>query len=158
MKRLPIVGVMGSGTVDHTALAEPLGTLLATKGVHLLTGGGKGVMEAVSRAFVAVHPRAGSCIGIIPGDYNKGLPKAGYPNRYVEIPIYTHLPHSGAKGMDALSRNHINVLTSNILIFLPGGDGTHTERMLALQYDKIFMHFGRLPGLDNHDVGRGVQV
>ena len=32
-------------------LAEPLGRMLAAIGVHLLTGGGRGVMESVSRAF-----------------------------------------------------------------------------------------------------------
>ena len=52
-ERLPIVGVMGSGSHPHADLAEPLGRWLAAQGVHLLTGGGAGVMEAVSRAFCA---------------------------------------------------------------------------------------------------------
>ena len=38
---------MGSGTTPHADLAIPLGRALARMGVHLLTGGGGGVMEAV---------------------------------------------------------------------------------------------------------------
>ncbi len=151
MKRLPVVGVMGSGTEDHAVLAKPLGVLLASKAVHLLTGGGKGVMEAVSKAFVSVAPRAGSCIGIIPGGPDGKLSKPGYPNRYVEIPIYTHLPLSGAQGTDPLSRNHINVLTSDILVFLPGGEGTRSELQLANTYNKTLMHFGPLPVMGKND-------
>lgn len=49
VKRLPIVGVLGSGSEPHEEQAKPLGEWLAREGVHLLTGGG--VMEAVSRAF-----------------------------------------------------------------------------------------------------------
>ena len=58
--RRPIVGVMGSGTEEYADLADPLGRWLAAFGVHLLTGGGRGVMAAVGRAFHAVTPRAGS--------------------------------------------------------------------------------------------------
>src|SRR5690606_16565050 len=44
-RRLPIVGVMGSGS-SASALAEPLGAALAELPIHLLTGGGAGVMAA----------------------------------------------------------------------------------------------------------------
>ena len=47
--RLPVVGVMGSGEKEHLPRTEDLGRWLATQRVHLLTGGGKGVMTAVSR-------------------------------------------------------------------------------------------------------------
>ncbi len=46
----------------------------------------------------------------------------------------THLPLSGAAGTGALSRNHINVLSSDVLIALPGGDGTASEVALAVRY------------------------
>ena len=52
--RLSIVGVMGSGTAPHAERARSVGQWLAQQGVHLLTGGGGGVMEAVSQAFFEV--------------------------------------------------------------------------------------------------------
>ena len=39
----------------------------AGEGVHLLTGGGGGVMSAVSEAFHGVPERRGLVIGVIPG-------------------------------------------------------------------------------------------
>ena len=38
--RLPVVGVLGSGSVAHEERARALGRWLACQGVHLLTGGG----------------------------------------------------------------------------------------------------------------------
>ena len=64
--RLPVVGVLGSGSVAHQERARALGRWLAGEGVHLLTGGGGGVMSAVSQAFSEVSDRRGLVIGIIP--------------------------------------------------------------------------------------------
>jgi uncharacterized protein (TIGR00725 family) len=133
-KRLPVVGVLGSGDAEHADKAASLGRWLATLPVHLLTGGGRGVMTAVARAFAAVAGRAGLVVGIIPSGEDPAVPKPGYPNPYVELAIMTHLPLSGASGMDVLSRNHINVLTSDVLVALPGGTGTASEVALAVRY------------------------
>ena len=95
---LPIVGVMGSGSAAHVARAAPLGRRLAEADVHLLTGGGGGVMASVSESFCRTPGRAGSVIGILPWDQLEGKPRHGYPNPWVEIPIYTHLPLSGWGG------------------------------------------------------------
>ncbi len=139
MLHLPIVGVLGSGSDPQAERAAPLGRLLAEEGVHLLTGGGGGVMECVSRAF-ATSPghRLGRVLGVLPGSVDDGcyFPREGYPNRWVEIPIRTHLPLSGITGSSTLSRNHINVLTSDALLVLPGGAGTRSEVQLALLYGK----------------------
>lgn len=137
-RRLPIVGVMGSGTFEHDDIAGPLGGWLAGLPVHLLTGGGPGVMTAVSRAFSAVAGRRGAVIGVIPGAATEAgyAPKAGYPNPFVEIPVFTHLPLSGDQGCEPLSRNHINVLSADLIIALPGGAGTLSEATLALRYGK----------------------
>ena len=142
-RRLPIVGVMGSGSDAHESLAMPLGIELARLGVHLLTGGGGGVMEAVSRAFFETSPRDGLVIGIVPGSVRDDCysTKPGYPNRYVEIPIRTHLPLSGKQGTDPLSRNHINILTADIIVALPGGPGTASEIRLAIRYRKPLIVF-----------------
>ncbi len=144
LKKLPVIGVMGSGREAHEKYAIPLGQWIARHDYHLLTGGGGGVMEAVARAFISVMPRAGLSIGIIPGRPGKSdyHPPVGYPNPYIELPVYTHLPDSGRKGTHPLSRNHINILSSDLLVFLPGGAGTHSELELARRYGKPHICFG----------------
>ena len=140
LKNLPIVGVMGSGSADHADRSLALGHWLATIDVHLLTGGGMGVMESVSRAFAESAGRNGMVIGVIPGRFdatsNSYIPPVGYPNQFVEIPLFTHLPYSGDRGKDQLSRNHINILSSNIIVVLPGQSGTAAEAELAVIYNK----------------------
>ncbi len=142
-RRRPVVGVMGSSSRSYEDLAEPLGRALAGMGVHLLTGGGVAAMEAVSRAFASVSPRAGLVVGILPSDLQDGgpVPRAGYPNPWVEIAIFTHLPLSGISGTDARSRNHINVLSSDVVVALPGGEGTQSEVALAVRYGKPVIAF-----------------
>jgi len=94
-------------------------------------------MTSVSRAFTQAPRVRGICIGIVPcSSDDPAVPKKGYPNPFVELPIYTHLPKSGEEGTSDLSRNHINVLSSAALIALPGGAGTVSEVELALRYGK----------------------
>jgi predicted Rossmann-fold nucleotide-binding protein len=143
--RRPVVGVMGSSAQSYADLAEPLGRWLATLGVHLLTGGGAGTMEAVSRAFAEVQPRAGLVVGVLPADLPGGIavPRPGYPNPSVELAIFTHLPLSGIAGTDPRSRNHINILSSDVVIVLPGNEGTESEMTLAVRYQKpVIAYFG----------------
>jgi len=155
VNRLPIVGVLGSGTEPHKDKAKPLGEWLAQEGVHLLTGGGGGVMEAVSRAFHRVSQREGLVIGILPGTGTDSgyTQKPGYPNPWVEIPINTHLPKSGVQGTDPLSRNHLNVLTADVSVALPGSSGTASEVELALRYGRPLIAYlkyrGEIPNLPN---------
>ncbi len=147
--RLPVVGVMGSGVDAHETLAVPLGRRLAGLGVHLLTGGGRGVMTSVSRAFAEVEDRVGLVIGVLPsirdesaGDYYVGpKPPPGYPNPWVELPIRTHL---GKTYADADSRNHVNVLSSDVVVALPGSLGTTSEIALAVCYSRPVVLFGDL--------------
>lgn len=137
------VGVLGSGEDAHDALAGDVGRLLADLEVNLLTGGGRGVMTAVSRAFVAARRGRGVCIGILPcSEADPSTPRDGYPNDFVDLPIYTHLPYSGERGQDPLSRNHINVLSCAALVALPGGAGTLAEVSLALRYRKPVIAYG----------------
>lgn len=141
--RLPIVGIMGSSTRPHRERAEAIGGWLATQPVHLLTGGGTGVMAEVSRAFSAVAGRKGMVIGVIPGleeGSDRGRLK-GYPNEWVDIAIRTHLTQLGDQGSEPLSRNHINILSSDVLIVFPGSHGTASEAELALRYEKPVIGF-----------------
>jgi uncharacterized protein (TIGR00725 family) len=132
------VGVMGSGLDEHRDLAEPLGALLASMSVNLLTGAGAGVMRAVARGYCQAARSAGISIGIVPCESlsERSRPGAGYPNEFVELPINTHLPFSGLQGAHDLSRNHINVLTPAVIIVLPGSAGTASEVALAIRYRK----------------------
>ena len=151
-ERLPIVGVLGSGTEPHRERAAPIGEWLATQDVHLLTGGGFGVMEEVCRAFHAVPHRKGMVIGVLPAGEEVGSsePRDGYPNPWVEIPIHTHLPLSGGSGTEVLSRNHINILSSRVLIALPGSHGTSSEVELALRYGRpLIAYLDRRDEIEN---------
>lgn len=139
---IPIIGVMGSHQNPWTALAQPLGAWIATQGAHLLTGGGSGVMSSVAEAFCAVAPRRGHSIGILPTDENvPGIftRRAGYPNPWVEIPIVTPLTIGNG---GTVSRNHVNILSSDVIIALPGSSGTIDEVTLALRFGKPIMCFG----------------
>src|SRR5262245_18918694 len=100
--RRRIIAVIGSGddlTEAQRRGPHAVGRWIAEAGFHLLTGGGAGVMEAVSEGFCSV-PRQGYSIGIIPA----GKPPGQYPNRWLEIPIKTHLKGANPRGPD--SRNH----------------------------------------------------
>jgi uncharacterized protein (TIGR00725 family) len=137
--RRPVIGVMGAGREGHRALARPVGVLVAELGFHLLTGGGPGVMAEVSRAFVETPRRDGLAIGVLPGG---AASKPGYPNPYVELAIRTHLPLTGEEGTRPESRNHVNVLSADRVVALPGGAGTRSEVVLALRYGRPLRLFG----------------
>lgn len=157
IRRIKIIGVIGSGTESYKRLSAPLGRLIADSGYHLLTGGGYGVMAEVSKAFCDFSERKGFSIGIIRSSYYPVLDENTQErthinflvNEWIEIPIFTHLPLSGEQGTDFMSRNHINVLTSDIVIALPGSAGTYSEVKLSVQYQKpliLFLGGGTING------------
>ena len=153
----PVVGVMGASGARHAERSRRVGAWIARAGYHLLTGGGSGVMAAVTEAFVGVPDRRGLAIGILPAsgrggtDGAAGRPPPGYPNPWVELAIRTHLERLGERGGDERSRNHVNVLSSDVLIFLPGSAGTASEARLALHYGRPSVAYldarADLPGL-----------
>jgi uncharacterized protein (TIGR00725 family) len=143
--RLPIVGVMGSHGSDWRAYAAPLGAHLAARAVHLLTGGGGGTMAAVAEAFCAVPDRRGVSIGILPAvpDPDRGFaPMEGYPNPWVEIPIVTPLGTFRGGDDGLVTRNHVNILTADAVVALPGSVGTHNEIRLARRFGRKIVLFG----------------
>jgi uncharacterized protein (TIGR00725 family) len=137
---------LGSGTDEYAELAVPLGRWIAGRGFDLITGGGGGAMAAVCRGFHDVPERRGVTIGILPAG-----PPSGYPNPWVDIAIHTHLPQRGADGAGERSRNHLIILSSHVLIALPGGPGTRTEVELADRYKRPLLAFlgpsGAIDGL-----------
>jgi predicted Rossmann-fold nucleotide-binding protein len=152
--RRRVVTVIGSGREADPQCAA-VGHLIATLGFDLLTGGGRGVMEAVTRAFFETSPRRGVTIGVVPARLH-GLewiedrtattvsyePPPGYPNPWIELAIYTHLPDSGDEGTLRSSRNHINVLSADAIVAMPGRQGTESEVWLALQYGVPIVAYG----------------
>ena len=137
--RRPIVGVMGSHVEGHPERSRPLGRWIASQGYHLLAGAGEGVVSAVSQAFAQVDGRLGCVIGIVPTGSTVTAesiraPLSGYFNEWVDIPVITHLGVGDVSGDEPMSRNHINILTSSVVVLLPGGVGTAGEARLAVRY------------------------
>ncbi len=116
-----IIGIMGSHRDDSPAMGDAfvLGKAVAQRGHVLLTGGGGGVMKAASEG---AHRTGGLVIAILPSE--KNLPLNGYPNEFVDIPIYTGM-------YDA--RNIINAKTPSLIVALSGSAGTLSEIAIALK-------------------------
>jgi len=147
MKRYPVIGVIGSHEDKWDRYSAPLGNLIAKIGAHLLTGAGGGVMTAVAKAFTENRHRKGFCIGIIPvekvDDYEQK--SALYPNPYVEIPITTQLAEKSMVDRMPFSRNIVNILSSDVIVALPGYHGTKNEVGLSLMFDTPIILFGPEP-------------
>jgi len=142
MPRRKIVGVIGSHSEPWEEYAAPLGVWIAQRGFHLLTGGGGGVMLSVSRAFCSVAGREGLVLGVVPMDGAGDVVKEGYPNEYVDVAILSPLGTFTGEDPDQVSRNHINVMTSDVLVILPGAVGTLNEANLAVKFSKPAVLFG----------------
>lgn len=142
--RKPIIGVMGSSTEPYEELATPLGRMIADHDYRLLTGAGAGVMTAVAKAFCETEGRQGVSLGIVPTmDYKGGyVPRDQYPNPYIELPIFVPLDKKAENDINPYSRNHVNVMTSNAMVILPGDHGTQNEVALGIKYNKPMILFG----------------
>ena len=120
-RRPAIIGVMGGSQVsaEIAALAEELGRALAEQRWVVLSGGrDTGVMAAVSAGAARA---GGTTVGILPdADLAAASP-------HLTIPIRTGLGQG---------RNLLNVLSSDVVVALPGGTGTLTEIALALKNQK----------------------
>ena len=95
-----------------------IGCLLAQEGFLVFCGGGKGVMEAISKG---VSEAGGTVIGILKG---KELEEG---NDYLTIPIAT--------GMD-IARNAVLAYNCDAAIAISGQYGTMSEIAYAFQLDK----------------------
>lgn len=143
---MPIIGVMGSGKTEWPELSAPLGAWIAEQGFDLLTGAGLGVMLSTARAFATTPDRKGRSIGVVPTEAHPGLgfvPLSGYPNPYIDLPILTPLPRKLADAPEgALNRNYVNILTSDVVVALPGSQGTLDEIRLATRFSKPLICVG----------------
>jgi uncharacterized protein (TIGR00725 family) len=100
-------------------LAEQLGRLIAEEGWVLLCGGrAAGVMDASAKG---AKDAGGLTVGVL-ADRHKGN-----ASKYIDIAICTGMGDG---------RNYINVLSSDIVVALPGRAGTISEIALTLKNGK----------------------
>ncbi len=116
----PIIAVIGGRRVDKSLLreAEEVGQLIARKGLTLVCGGLRGVMEAASRG---AKSEGGLTVGILPQNDSKEA------NPFIDIPIVTGF---------GIGRNVIIARTADALIAVGGEYGTLSEIAFALQMGK----------------------
>jgi uncharacterized protein (TIGR00725 family) len=117
-----VIGVIGSGEVlvpEIYKLAYHIGELIVEEGWVLLNGGrSAGIMEASAKG---AREKGGLTIGVLPGKDKSAAAK------YIDIVIATGMGDG---------RNYINVLSSDIVVSLPGKAGTISEIALALKNRK----------------------
>ena len=99
--------------------AYKLGGLLAKEGYLVYCGGGKGVMEAISKG---VSESGGTCVGIL-----KGLTLDGM-NDFIKVPIATNM---------GISRNALLAYNCDAAVAISGQYGTLSEIAYAKQYRNI---------------------
>ncbi len=137
-----VIGVMGSGhPLDHHAreLAYRVGAMIADRGWALLTGGSAtGVMDAASRG---AHEAGGLVVGVLKSD------SGAEASSFVDVAIRTGMGDA---------RNVINVLSSDVVIALPGGAGTLSEVALALKAGKTVVAIGWEPGQSMRQASDGL--
>lgn len=104
--------------------AYEIGAMIAQEGWILLNGGRpSGVMQASARG---AKDNGGITIGILPTE------DVHWASQFIDIPIVT--------GM-GIARNVINVLSSDMIIALPGKAGTISEIAMALNHGKEVVLF-----------------
>jgi uncharacterized protein (TIGR00725 family) len=131
-KRLKSVSIIGGATcsAEESELAEKVGSLLATNGVVVVTGGRCGVMEAASRGATKA---GGVTVGILPGSEHD----AG--NDYLSVAIPTGLGHV---------RNALVAQAGEAVIAIGGSYGTLSEISIALRLGRTVIGLGTWKAMD----------
>ncbi|GAB4279089.1 MAG: hypothetical protein Kow0056_12030 [Coriobacteriia bacterium] len=116
-----VIGVMGGGEADATTteLAYEMGAAIAREGWVLLNGGRAcGVMDASARG---AREAGGLVVGVLP-DSDKSR-----ASEHLDIAVVTDMGYG---------RNYVNVLSSDVVVALPGRAGTLSEIALSLSIRK----------------------
>ena len=123
---------MGSGDDGDAALLEQarrLGEAIARRGWVLLNGGrSTGVMDA---SAAGASSAGGLVIGVLPDEDSRQA------SAHLDVAIRTGMGDA---------RNVVNVLSSDVVIALPGGAGTLSEVALALNARRTVICLGLDPG------------
>ncbi len=106
---------------------------MAKEGYLVYCGGGKGVMEAISKG---VSESGGTCVGIL-----KGLTLDGM-NDFIKVPIATNM---------GISRNALLAYNCDAAVAISGQYGTLSEIAYAKQLEKpiIGLHSWAIEGMEN---------
>ena len=115
--------------------AYKLGGLFAKEGYLVYCGGGKGVMEAVSKG---VSESGGTCVGIL-----KEL-LLDEMNDFIKVPVATNM---------GISRNALLAYNCDVAVAISGKYGTLSEISYALQLEKpiIGLHSWKMNEFRNVD-------
>jgi uncharacterized protein (TIGR00725 family) len=116
------IGVIGSAfnvPDDIYKLAEEVGRLIAEAGCITVTGGGSGIMEAVSKGAKLA---GGLVVGILPEGDRSGA------NGYLDVGIPT--------GVGFAYRNITTIRSSDSVIMIRGSSGTLNEVTQAYSHGK----------------------
>lgn len=127
MGRRPVIGVMGGHDVpqDVVRMATDLGSAIAKQGWFLLTGGrDEGVMAG---ATAGARSAGGLTVGLHPGSQDDG------DVADADLVIFTGI---------GFARNMVNVLSSDVVVCLPGSTGTLSEAAYARTYGKPLILYG----------------
>ena len=110
----------GGASTETMALARNIGSLLAKRGVVVVTGGKSGIMEAAAEG---AKSSGGTTVGVVSGG------KRFTSNAFTDIEIPTGM---SAPGYDEL----LLVLMCDALVVLGGGAGTLEEIAIAYRNGK----------------------
>ena len=131
------IAVFGGRKISNNIYhqAYKLGGLFAKEGYLVYCGGGKGVMEAVSKG---VSESGGTCVGIL-----KGL-VLDEMNDFIKVPVATNM---------GISRNALLAYNCDVAVAISGKYGTLSEISYALQLEKpiIGLHSWKMNEFPNVD-------
>ncbi|MCK5013627.1 MAG: TIGR00725 family protein [Candidatus Omnitrophica bacterium] len=120
------ISVIGGHDIDSEVeeLAHKVGILVAKVGAVLVCGGLGGVMEASSRGS---KEAGGTTIGILPGKDKVDA------NPHIDIALPSSIGYA---------RNAVVACSADIIIALPGSDGTSSEISYGIVYKRPIIDLG----------------
>lgn len=120
------VSVIGGGSVGARVenLAEAVGKMIAESGCILVCGGLGGAMEAAAKG---TKKAGGVTVGILPGKDKQDA------NPYIDIALPTSIGYA---------RNVLVSCSADIIIALPGNNGTRSEICYGLIYGRPVLDMG----------------
>ena len=128
-----LISVIGGHKADKKTvkLAQDVGRVIAESGAILICGGLTGVMEHAAKGAKLA---GGTTVGILPGKDKADA------NIYIDIPIPTGL---------GFTRNTIVASSPDIVVALPGKEGTLSEIGFALSEKKpvLGINTWKIPGV-----------
>jgi uncharacterized protein (TIGR00725 family) len=140
VRRRPQVTVIGNydASGDSVIAAERVGQMLGRLCCTVITGGGKGIMLAVSRG---ARKAGGLTIGILPG------PDMAWGNEELDVVIPSGISYA---------RNLTNVLAADVVIAIGGASGTLNEMTYAWMHGKPIIALAGTGGWADRLAGQSI--